>query len=101
VNIYRMIGSSVGTPDAQELAARLSSWHDAMVAHERSIARPACDEECPHVDAPVLWAEALQTFGDRAAELRFLMSRGLTTPTHVVPEAPRRAFGASSTARTP
>jgi hypothetical protein len=94
VNIYRMIGSSVGTPDAQELAARLSSWHDAMVAHERSVTRPACDDECPHGDAPVLWAEALQTFGDRATELRFLRSRGLTTSTHAIPEAPRDPVGA-------
>jgi hypothetical protein len=78
VNIYRMIGSSVGTPEAQDLAARLSSWHDAMVAHERSAARPACDDECPHIEAPALWAEAMKTFGDKAAELRFLMSRGVT-----------------------
>lgn len=77
MNIYRMIGSSVGTPEAQDLAARLSSWHDAMVAHERSAPRPACDDECPHIEARGLWAEALETFGDKAAELRFLMSRGV------------------------
>jgi hypothetical protein len=76
MNIYRMIGSSVGTPEAQELADRLSSWHDSMVAHERNAARPACEDECPHDEAGVLWAEALATFGTRASELRFLQSRG-------------------------
>ena len=89
MNIYRMIGSSVGTAEAQELAARLSSWHDAMVAHERSAARPACDDECPHVEAPTLWDEALQTFGDRAAELRFLRSRGLPASRHAAPGTAR------------
>ena len=96
MNIYRMIGSSVATREAQELAARLSSWHDAMVSHERSAERPACDDECPHVDAPMLWAEALQTFGDRAAELRFLRSRGMTTLPHAGPAARRVATGARS-----
>jgi hypothetical protein len=75
MNIYRMIGSRLGTPDALDLAERLSAWHDAMVAHERFRGR-GCDEECPHADAGALWREATQTFGDRAGELGFLKSRG-------------------------
>jgi hypothetical protein len=76
MNIYRMLGSRLGTPDAYGLAERLSAWHDAMVAHERRRER-SCDDECPHADARVLWSEASQTFGERAAELVFLKSRAL------------------------
>ena len=76
MTIYQSIGSNVGTPQAAELAERLASWHDAMVGHERvSPTRGACGEECPHSDAGPLWEEAVRTFGDRAGELRFLMSR--------------------------
>lgn len=78
MNIYRMIGNTLGTPEAIELASRLSAWHDAMVAHERlSSRREACDEECPHVDAASLWREAAQLFGERADELSFLRSRAV------------------------
>ena len=76
MNIYRMIGNTLGTPEAIELAERLSAWHDAMVAHERVSKRDSCDEDCPHVDAATLWREAAQLFGERAGELRFLRSRG-------------------------
>jgi hypothetical protein len=80
MNIYRMIGNALGTPEAIELAERLSAWHDAMVAHERSARRPdGCDDECPHVDAAALWREAAQIYGDRASELGFLRSRGAQT----------------------
>jgi hypothetical protein len=74
MNIYRMLGSRMGTPDAQELAERLSAWHDAMVAHERQRDR-ACNDECPHANAGMLWDEASQAFGDRARELVFLKLR--------------------------
>jgi hypothetical protein len=74
VNIYRMLGRGIGTPEAHDLAERLSAWHDAMVAHERRIDR-TCDEECPHADAGFLWGEATDTFGERARELVFLQSR--------------------------
>ena len=74
MNIYRMLGSRIGTPDAQELAERLSAWHDAMVAHERRTDR-TCNEECPHADAGFLWGQATDTFGERARELVFLQSR--------------------------
>jgi hypothetical protein len=77
MNIYRMIGNALGTPEAIDLAERLSAWHDAMVAHERSARRSdGCDDECPHVDAATLWREAALLFGDRATELAFLRSRG-------------------------
>jgi hypothetical protein len=77
MTIYQSIGSNIGTSEAAELADRLASWHDAMVSHERlSRTRDACGEDCPHTEAGPLWEEAVRTFGDRAAELRFLMSRG-------------------------
>jgi hypothetical protein len=78
MNIYRMLGSRAGTPDAQHLAERLSAWHDAMVAHERR-RDPTCDDECPHADAGLLWGEATETFGERARELVFLRSRASRT----------------------
>ncbi len=78
MNIYRMIGNGLGTPEAIELAERLSAWHDRMVAHERFAgARRSCDEDCPHVNARVLWNEASDLFGDRAGELVFLRSRAV------------------------
>jgi hypothetical protein len=76
MNIYRMVGKTLGTPEAIELAERLSAWHDAMVFHERVVRYSSCGEDCPHVDAVTLWREAAQLFGERAAELRFLRSRG-------------------------
>ena len=78
MNVYRMIGNNVGTPEALDLAGRLSSWHDAMVSHERTGREAACDDECPHVEARSLWREAVATLGDRATELGFLRSRATT-----------------------
>jgi hypothetical protein len=82
MNPYVLLGSRIGTPEAASLAERLAAWHDSMVAHERRlrIARTddLCDDECPHVEARALWTEAVATFGDRAAELRFLRSRAIT-----------------------
>ena len=78
MNIYLMIGNNVGTPGAVELGERLSAWQDAMVAHERRPpGSPICDEECPHVEAALLWKEAVATFGSYAADLKFLRSRGM------------------------
>lgn len=83
MNIYRMIGNTFGTPDAIELADRLSAWHDAMVAHERlARIKRSCSEDCPHVDAPVLWREATELFGERAGELAFLRSRAADGSVH-------------------
>jgi hypothetical protein len=80
MNLYATLGSSVGTDEAASLGARLSAWHDEMVAHERRIATGStadvCDDECPHAEAKVLWSEAEAMFGSRADELLFLRSRG-------------------------
>jgi hypothetical protein len=79
MNMYTMVGSGIGTAEATALSARLATWHDAMVAHERKIragrADAVCDEECPHAEACTLWIEAMGVFGDRAQELTFLRSR--------------------------
>ena len=81
MNPYVMLGSGIGTYEAASLSARLAAWHDAMVAHERRLrsGRMAdrCDDECPHVEARTLWAEALAAFGGRAGELTFLRSRAI------------------------
>jgi hypothetical protein len=100
MNLYVMLGSGIGTSESASLSARLAAWHDAMVAHERRLrtgrTADTCDDECPHVEARTLWAEALATFGTRASELTFLRSRAigasrqseeLIPPTETVPEA--------------
>ena len=78
MNPYSLVASGNGTLEAAALSARLATWHDAMVGHERKIRagrEEVCDEECPHADARTLWVEALEVFGDRARELTFLQSR--------------------------
>jgi len=79
MNPYLMLSSGFATSEAAALSARLSAWHDDMVAHERRLsagrARDACGEECPHAEARVLWSEAVVTFGSRAEELTFLRTR--------------------------
>jgi hypothetical protein len=79
VNPYTMLSSRLGTHDATSLSARLTAWHDAMVAHERRLRAgaksDACDDECPHAEARVLWSEAVAVFGGRAEQLTFLSSR--------------------------
>ena len=79
MNPYLMLGSGLGTNEATALSARLSAWHDAMVAHERRLrtgsTSDVCDDECPHAEAPALWSEAIAVFGRRANELTFLRSR--------------------------
>jgi hypothetical protein len=78
--MYAMLSSGVGSIEAMDLSARLSAWHDAMVAHERRLktgtTSDRCDDECPHAEARVLWVEALATFGARAQELKFLRAAG-------------------------
>ena len=79
---YVFLSSSVGTAEAASLCARLTAWHDAMVAHERRLRTGrtgnACGDECPHGEARTLWTEALATLGPRAGELTFLRSRART-----------------------
>ena len=82
MNPYAMLSSAAAdVNDATALSARLSAWHDAMVAHERRLRSgmsvDACDDECPHAEATALWTEAVTTFGARARELAFLRSRAL------------------------
>ncbi len=106
MNPYAMLGSAIGTNEAASLTARLSAWHDAMVAHERRLRAgttdDVCDDECPHAEARALWSEAVETFGTRARELAFLRSRANGARRAVVParaesagndgEPPRKAF---------
>ena len=79
MNPYAMLASGSATSTSSALAARLAAWHDAMVAHERRLRTgrtgDVCDDECPHVEARTLWAEALAAFGERARALSFLRSR--------------------------
>ena len=86
MNVYKSIGHAVGTPEALALAARLSAWHDAMVAHQR----PAdtgrvtrCDDDCPHAEARSLWREAVDLFGGYAEQMGFLRRHGAAA--HHVP----------------
>jgi hypothetical protein len=79
MNPYAMLGSGIGANEATALAARLSAWHDAMVAHERRLRAgrtdDLCDDECPHAEARTLWPEAVEAFGTLATELTFLRTR--------------------------
>lgn len=79
MNPYAMVGSALDTNEVTSLRARLMAWHDAMVAHERRLkstgAADICHDECPHVSAAMLWAEALTLLGSEANELTFLRSR--------------------------
>jgi hypothetical protein len=85
-----MLASGSDTSTSSVLAARLAAWHDAMVAHERRLRTgrtgDVCDDECPHVEARSLWAEALEVFGERAHELSFLRSRATSPARPVVGE---------------
>lgn len=87
MNPYAMLASGNNTSIASSLAARLAAWHDSMVLHERRLrtgrSGDVCDDECAHVEARTLWAEALAAFGNRAHELVFLRSRATS------PERPR------------
>jgi hypothetical protein len=76
---YRSIANTVGSREALELAQRLAAWHDAMVVHQRRAARirAVCEDDCPHADAETLWSEALELYGERAHELRFLRTHGV------------------------
>ena len=79
MNLYSALAAFAGSADARTLSHRLSDWHDEMVAHERQlrVGKPSeCADDCPHVTARELWAEALSTFGDRARELVYLRAKG-------------------------
>lgn len=76
---YTMLSGHRGAHEAPDLSKRLATWHDAMVAHERRLrltgTSDACDDDCPHAEARVLWPEAVAAFGSRAHDLAFLRSR--------------------------
>jgi hypothetical protein len=77
--LYARLSSISGTQDPASLGARLTAWHDAMVAHERRLraggTNDRCDDECPHAEAQALWREAVTVLGAHARELTFLQSR--------------------------
>lgn len=81
MNPYAMLGSSTDTTDATSLSARATAWHDAMVAHERKLRTgnlaEVCDDECPHAEARLLWAEAVAAVGPRAQQLTFLRTQAI------------------------
>jgi hypothetical protein len=78
MNIYKLLGDRIGTLEARDLAQELVRWHDAMVKHLRVQSQHGgrCADSCPHEAARALWSEALDVFGERAADLRFLQSHG-------------------------
>jgi hypothetical protein len=94
MNPYTMVSSGNDTHEAAALSARLSAWHDAMVAHERRLragtTADACDDECPHAEARGLWLEAVAAFGPRSQQLAFLRSRAQET---------RRSAGSGGSSR--
>ena len=100
MNPYASLGSGVDTSEAASLRMRLSAWHDAMVAHERRLrtggTADRCDEECPHVEARTLWAEAVATFGTRANDLTFLRSRAIV-PSESQGLTPKTGTGSEGT----
>jgi hypothetical protein len=85
MNLYATLSSGSDSHEAMALSARLSAWHDTMVAHERRLragtTADSCDDECAHAEARALWSEAVATFGARAHELSFLRSRAHSTHT--------------------
>jgi hypothetical protein len=77
MNLYRIIGDRIGTPEARALSQELVIWHDAMVKHLRSgAAGTACLAGCAHEEARALWSSALEIFGEHAGGLLFLRAHG-------------------------
>ena len=76
---YAIVSSNAPSAEAASLVERLTSWHDRMVAHERQLRTAGtsgpCDDECPHVEAGMLWTEVTSVIDPPANELAFLRSR--------------------------
>ena len=79
VDVYRQVACRVGTNEAMTLANELRAWHDAMVAHQRTLARlggagHVCADwdECAHGLARELWTRASDVFGADCQALQFL-----------------------------
>lgn len=86
MNSYLMLGERIGTPEARDLAVQLRTWHDTMVTHIRALKRPGvvCGEECPHAEARILWAMALDVMGPHAESLEFLRAHGAQAPRRTI-----------------
>lgn len=94
MNIYRVLCDRVGTGEARELARQLVVWHDAMVKHLRrggSLATARCADDCPHVEAGMLWTAARDILGASARQLEFLRSHGQRGGASTLPLARDRA----------
>jgi hypothetical protein len=79
LDVYRQVACRIGTQDALALAQELRAWHDAMVSHQRTLARlgsppQTCADwdECAHGLARELWKQATVVLGEHADELTFL-----------------------------
>ena len=79
LDVYRQVAYRVGTNDAMALAQELRAWHDAMVSHQRTLARlgfsqHSCADwdECAHGLARDLWKRATAVLGEHADDLSFL-----------------------------
>jgi hypothetical protein len=99
MNIYRVLGDRIGTSEARELAQQLVAWHDAMVKHLRIVGSRAtahCADDCPHVEAGVLWAAAQEILGANANQLDFLRSHGTRARASTRPIARDRAMEAGA-----
>ena len=79
LDVYRQVAYRVGTHEAIALAQELNVWHDAMVSHQRTLARlgfsqHACLDwdECAHGLARDLWKQATTVLGAHAESLTFL-----------------------------
>ena len=94
MNIYRILGDRIGTSEARELAQQLVAWHDAMVKHLRVVdsrATVECADDCPHVEAGLLWTAAQNILGASAGRLEFLRSHGQPRRASTLPMARDRA----------
>jgi hypothetical protein len=94
MNIYRTLGDRIGTSEARELARQLVAWHDATVKHLRVVASGTaaeCADDCPHVEAGVLWTAAQDVLGASARQLEFLRSHGQRRRASTLPIARDRA----------
>jgi hypothetical protein len=79
LDVYRRVAHRVGGNESLALAQELSAWHDAMVSHQRTLARlglpaDACTQldECAHGLARELWRQAREILGEHANDLTFL-----------------------------
>jgi hypothetical protein len=79
LDVYRQVANRIGSNEALTLARELRGWHDAMVAHQRTLARlgfapNSCREwdECAHGLARELWTQARAVLGAEADALTFL-----------------------------